>query len=146
MTVSTVPEWFWDLLEASRPSLQRLEDWLGRAEPERIVEFARAWRDASEAIADATNGPTVDGERLSEDDTEDFCHWVVSQGRETWQTALPPAALEDFVRRYRGGDGTWDPDFRDSRRAARSSSPRTLAFVVFRERFDDELSDYLSDD
>ena len=47
MAESRVPSWFWTLMTETRPSLQRLADWLVTAERERIIDFGRAYRNAA---------------------------------------------------------------------------------------------------
>ncbi|MBX7218538.1 MAG: DUF4240 domain-containing protein [Blastocatellia bacterium] len=106
-----VPDWFWEVLESAKPELQRLVDWLEAASREEIVEFQRTYEDAAQAICDYWDGPVVGDIVFSEDDTEDFCTWVVSQGRALWEQALVAADLEPLVQLYRASesesDTTW---------------------------------------
>jgi hypothetical protein len=69
--IASPAEWFWTLLDTARPSLLTLSHELEQLPRERLVEFACAYRDASEQICDFWLGPTVDRIAFSEDDTEE---------------------------------------------------------------------------
>jgi hypothetical protein len=79
------PDWFWNILDSTRPSLAALETWLVNAPKEQLEEFANVYELAAQSLCDYWDGPLVDNLQYSEDDTEDLCNWVVSQGRELWQ-------------------------------------------------------------
>src|SRR5713226_10200850 len=82
------PEWFWRVLDSTRPDLQRLEAWLETASKEQVEQFAHAFEIAAAAVCDFWDGPEVDGVVYSEDDTEDLCKWVVGQGRDLWKSVV----------------------------------------------------------
>jgi len=79
------PDWFWNILDSTRPSLAALEAWLVNAPKKRLEQFASAYELAAHSLRDYWDGPLVDGIQYSEDDTEDLCNWIVAQGRELWQ-------------------------------------------------------------
>ena len=98
-----VSQWFWLVLEQARPNLGRLATWLEVASRAEIEDLAREFRRAKQhVVADYSKGIEVDGVVLPEDATEDFCDWVVAQGRDFWQSAVasradhPPAATPAF--------------------------------------------------
>lgn len=69
----------------TRPSLAGLETWLVNAPKEQLEQFAAAYEFAAQSLCGYWDGPLVDGIQYSEDDIEDLCNWIVSQGRELWQ-------------------------------------------------------------
>ena len=83
------PDWFWNILDSTRPSLAALEAWLVNAPKKRLEQFASAYELAAHSLRDYWDGPLVDGIQYSEDDTEDLCNWIVAQGRELWQESGP---------------------------------------------------------
>ena len=145
------PDWFWDVLESAKPNLQRLVDWLETATREEIVAFERTYEDAAKEVCDYWSGPTVDGVGFSEDDTEDFCHWVVSQGRALWRQARTAPDLEPFVRLYWAAeDGATDwPKWNSSvlnENYRGYQAPGSVAYAVFEARFSEPLDQYLAED
>ncbi|MEZ6136324.1 MAG: hypothetical protein R3C53_15625 [Pirellulaceae bacterium] len=84
-SMETPPDWFWDVLQSTSPSLKALEAWLVNVPKERVEQFASAYELAAQSLCDYWNGPIVDGVQYSEDDTEDVCNWIVSQGPGLWQ-------------------------------------------------------------
>lgn len=81
-------DWFWAMLEAASPSLAKLEAKLVEATKEELRRFGSEYRFASESLCDYWDGPVVFGIQYSEDDTEDVCNWIVSQGRELWHRII----------------------------------------------------------
>jgi hypothetical protein len=58
------------------------------ATQKKVEEFLTAYELAAQTLCDYWDGPVVDGVQYSEDDTEDLCNWVVSQGRDLWQCVV----------------------------------------------------------
>ena len=83
--METPPDWFWDVLQSTRPSLAKLEAWLVDASEEKLEQFASAYELAAQSVCDYWDGPIVEGVQYSEDDTEDVCNWIVSQGHGLWR-------------------------------------------------------------
>lgn len=77
-----MPEWFWNLIEATKPSLALLSEKLQDLSQTQLEQWQQAYERAAEAIVPYWNGPDMGGEvgTLSEDGTEDFCNWIVSRG------------------------------------------------------------------
>jgi hypothetical protein len=139
----SVPDWFWDILDSTRPNLQRLIEWLEAATREQLIEFQRSYDEAAQEVCDFWSGPTVDGVTLSEDDTEDFCRWIVSQGRIFWEQVVKASDLESFVRIYWAAERpNWDsfvinPMYRGFQ------SPGIIGHAVFESRFHESLDDHV---
>ena len=141
-----IPEWFWELLDASRPSLQLLVDALEARPKEDLVAFARAFEEAAEEVCDYWDGPVVDDVPFSEDGTEDLCKWVVSQGRELWQQAVSKTIpLDDLVRLYWASGDSRDvahPRWETTvNKAAYDGwrSPAAIVYAIFATRFGEDL-------
>ena len=62
------------------------------------------------AVCEPWDGPLVDGVSFSEDDTEDFTDWVVSQGASAWHRACEADDLAELAREYQAARRapTWD--------------------------------------
>jgi hypothetical protein len=144
--MAEVPEWFWEVLDTTRPSLLALERWLGDQPGTVLVEFARAYLEAAEALADYAQGVVVDGFVWSEDSTEDLCLWVVGQGRDLWHAVVAgELTLAETAGAYLGRPSPlsgavtpWDqavahPGHRGSQ------SPDALVHAVHRTRFAADL-------
>ncbi|MGW2183793.1 hypothetical protein ACWCXX_38535 [Streptomyces sp. NPDC001732] len=147
-----VPDWFWEVLETTRPRLSALESWLGSQRREVLEDFALAYLDAAETLVDFSEGVSVDGDIWSEDSTEDLCMWVVGQGRGLWQLVTAgKLSLEEVAQAYLGrtpllpaGAAPWDgvvtgPGHRGYQ------SPEAIVYGVYRTRFAEELSERLPD-
>jgi hypothetical protein len=147
--VDDVSQWFWLVLEQARPNLGRLATWLEVASRAEIEDLAREFRRAKQhVVADYSKGIEVDGVVLSEDATEDFCDWVVAQGRDFWQAAVASRAdLSGLAREYQRAE-----EFRNTASRAwngsalgqkyrGSHSPRLLAYAVYNVRFGADLDD-----
>ncbi|MER6360478.1 hypothetical protein [Kitasatospora sp. NPDC001527] len=147
-----VPEWFWDVLEATRPRLSALEAWLGSQPREVLEEFALAQLEAAEALADFAEGVIVDGDGWSEDSTEDLCLWVVGQGRAFWQRVVTgELGLDEAARAYLGrtpplpeGTVAWDGVVADPEHRGYQSSA-AIVHGVYRTRFGEDLAERLLD-
>ncbi|MDV9189195.1 hypothetical protein R6L23_13410 [Streptomyces sp. SR27] len=147
-----VPDWFWEVLEATRPRLSALESWL-RSQPREVLEdFALAYLDAAEALVDFSEGVSVDGDIWSEDSTEDLCMWVVGQGRGLWRLVTAgELGLEEVAQAYLGRTSllpdevaSWDGAVTDPEHRG-CQSPETIVYSVYRTRFAEELSERLLD-
>ena len=136
------PEWFWSVIERSKPSLKRLAEWLEAAPKEAVIRFAFLYELAAEEVADFSSGPDVDGVQYSEDDTEDLCNWVVSQGSGLWRKAITReidlaslARLNEDSRRNESAEyQTWVVDVSDSAYDG-YLAPHCLAHPIYRKRF-----------
>jgi hypothetical protein len=140
-----VSQWFWMVLEQARLDLGCLAVWLESASRLEIEEFAREFRCAkARVIADYSKGIEIDGVAFSDEVTEDFCDWIVAQGRPVWQAAL---ARRDYVfalaREYRrtresgskaAARQAWNPAVLGQKYAG-SHTPRRLADAVYDARF-----------
>jgi len=123
-----VPDWLWTTLDSPRPETTRLGDALEAMSQDKLVAFARHYRDAAEAVCNYWDGPVIDGEGLSEDGTEDLCNWIVSQGQAMWRQAIAagPTRLEPFVRKYEA-------------QGPAHYSPFGIACAVYERRFNGNL-------
>jgi hypothetical protein len=147
--VDDVSQWFWLVLEQAKPDLGRLATWLEAASRAEIEDFAREFRRAKEhVVADYSKGIEVDGVIFSEDGTEDFCDWVVAQGRHFWQAAVVARAdLSGLAREYqragefrKAANRAWNGSALGQKYPG-SHSPRLLAHAVYDARFDADLDD-----
>jgi hypothetical protein len=146
------PDWFWKLIDSTRPDLQRLETWLLSASREEIEQFAMAYEIAAESVGEYWAGPDVDGVQFSEDDTEDLCKWVVSQGQTFWESAISgEPSLVELARLYwRAEDGeipelpNWTTEVANPQHEG-YQSPEYIAYGVYESRFGESLSDKLSE-
>lgn len=103
MELEEIPEWFWEVLDATRPRLSALASWL-ESQPREVLEaYALAYGAAMCSLADFSQGVRVDGVVWSEDDTEDLCAWVVGQGRGFWHpTVAGQRDLAEVAQAYLG--------------------------------------------
>ena len=146
----SIPDWFWALLDESRPSLQALALLLEGLPRERLIQFAQLYRAAAEEVCDYSRGPVVDDIQFSEDDTEDLCNWVVGQGQSMWQRALSLGAdLEPIVRLYWATEAkhgrsplAWTLEV-DNTAYHGYQAPEYIAHGVFAERFGEDLNEIL---
>ena len=140
-----VSQWFWVVLEKAKRDLGRLAAWLETASRLEIEEFAREYRCAkARVIADYSQGIEIDGVSFSEEITEDFCDWIVAQGRPVWQAALASHAyVSGLAREYQrakksGGKSvashTWNAANLGQKYPG-SHAPRLLADAVYNARF-----------
>lgn len=141
-----IPAWFWALLDSSRPSLQKLAVKLEALSRDQLIEYARLYEGAAEVLCEYWSGPTVDGIAFSEDDTEDLCHWIVSQGPALYAQALALRGhLESLVPRYWASEQGEDPEYlRWSTEVVNPAyrgyqSPSGIPHSIFSERFGSEL-------
>jgi hypothetical protein len=145
LVAEEVPAWFWDVIETNRPSIARLVAWLESATEDEIVSYQLAYELAAEAIIGYWEGPSVEGVQFSEDDTEDMCRWVVSQGRQAWEDARSGRVRLDVVAlRYLTRDA--GPLSEDAGPLPEQDgwTPGNPAYSVFFERFHDSLDERMS--
>jgi hypothetical protein len=148
--VEDVSEWFWIVLEQTRPDLGRLAVWLEAASRQEIEDFAREFRRAkARVIADNSEGIEIDGVTFSKEVTEDFCDWIVAHGRHVWRAAV---ASRDYVsglaREYQrakksGGKAAsraWNAATLGQKYPG-SHAPRLLACAIYDARFGGDLED-----
>ena len=140
------PSWFWELLTSSCRSLQELADRLEALSREQVIEYAVTYRKAAERLCDYWAGPVVDGVDFSEDDTEDLCHWIVSQGPDLYAQALSlHGKLEPLARRYWASEQGQDPEYPAWTTAVLNpayrgyQSPGLIPHAVFEARFGSSL-------
>lgn len=133
----------WRLLDEARPSLQLLVGALERLPRDRLLAYARSYDDAMMQVCEPWNGPEVDGIQFSEDDTEDFTVWVVSQGRAYWKQAVASEDLTEFVRQYWAQRATsWDLAV-ENQAYEGFQSCRALATAIFELVHGGDLADEL---
>jgi len=148
--MAEIPAWFWETLDSARPNLQALASFLENTSRQTLIEFATFYREASQEACEYWNGPIVDDIPFSEDDTEDLCNWVVSQGKSVWERAIASRrSLEPIVRLYRENDGkasstSWTTHV-DNAEYLGYQAPEHIAFAIFRTRFADDLTDVLEE-
>ncbi|KJY37052.1 hypothetical protein [Streptomyces sp. NRRL S-495] len=141
-----VPDWFWEVLDATRPRLSALELWLESRSREELEAFASAYESAAESLADFSEGVSVDGDVWSEDSTEDLCLWVVGQGYSLWNSVIVgDLRLEEAARMYLGrapllpeGVAPWDGEVSNPEHRG-YQSPGAIVHGVHRTRFAEEL-------
>ncbi|MDY0816636.1 hypothetical protein [Kitasatospora purpeofusca] len=145
------PDWFWEVLDATRPRLSALESWL-ESQPRDVLEaFALAYESAAESLADFSEGVSVDGDVWSEDGTEDLCRWVVGQGYGLWSPVVAgDLPLEEVARMYLGrapllpeGGTPWDGEVSDPAHRG-YQSPGAIVQGVYRTRFAEDLHERLA--
>ncbi len=146
----TIPAWFWELLDSSRPSLLALARKLEQLPRDQLIAYAAIYKKAAQTLCNYWEGPVVDGMGFSEDDTEDLCCWIVAQGRRFYTEALRLRGhLEPLVRQYgaseRGESSEHPPWFLDVANPGYSGymSPSALPHAVFETRFGSDLLDEL---
>ncbi|MFJ2061086.1 hypothetical protein ACIOMM_34920 [Streptomyces sp. NPDC087908] len=152
MELGQVPDWFWEVLDVTRPCLAALEAWLESQRREILESFALAYLDAAESLIDFSEGVHVDGEVWSEDGTEDLCMWVVGQGRGFWHSVLTgERELTDLAQVYLGRPSPlggeviqWDQEVSASEHQG-YQSPDAIVYGVYRTRFAEDLYERLSD-
>jgi hypothetical protein len=139
------PDWFWDVLAATKPDIAALEAWLMAQPKQTVVQFGYAYDEAARDLVDYSAGVRVDGIVWSEDGTEDVCHWVVGQGRAYYYSvASGEVPLELAARAYADGTDRWlttvtDPEHRGF------AAPGSIANGVYRSRFGEELDDAIDE-
>lgn len=142
------PDWFWALLDSTRPSLQALATRLERLPRERLIAYADTYVEAMFAVCEPWDGPLVSGVQFSEDDTEDFTEWVVSQGQVYWERACKAERLDLFVREHianrRAGPRRWNPEVGNPDYRGWQSC-KGIAFAVFQAMHGADLHDFLGE-
>lgn len=132
-------DWFWDVIAATAPRVAALEAWLAAQPRTTVQRFAFAYEDASTELADYADGITVDGVTFSEDDMEDLCDWVVSQGRAYWETVVSgELPLAEAALAYHDDTTHWDTAVTDPGHRG-YQSPSGIAHGVYRTRFGEDL-------
>lgn len=146
--VPEIPDWFWNLIETTKPKLALLVGRLEALGQTDLEHWQKAYEDAAEAIVPYWDGPDIGGEvgTLSEDDTEEFCKWVVSQGRGLWQRATAPDAdLKLLARLYWSAENGMVIDYPPWSDAVTKAEyrgyhdPSCIAYPIYRARFGKDL-------
>ncbi|MFG1784201.1 DUF4240 domain-containing protein [Rhodococcus oryzae] len=80
-------DWFWDVIEEASRSRDRLRETLGRLPKGAVHTFQDLFLDFAAELQDEPYRSDL-GPDESEDGLEDAAHWVVSQGRVTYEAVL----------------------------------------------------------
>jgi hypothetical protein len=80
-------DWFWDVIEKSSRSRDRLREILGRLPKDAVYKFQDLFLDFAAELQDEPYRSHL-GPDESEDGLEDAAQWVVSQGRVTYEAVL----------------------------------------------------------
>ncbi len=124
------------MLAEARPSTSALAERLEKLDSEELELFQVSYELAMQVITEYWQGVRITERDLvySEDRTEDFCSWVVSEGREVWVRSLAVNDLADLAReemileehpevQRQQGRPQWDSD------------PRWVAHRLYDERY-----------
>ena len=148
-----IPSWFLTLLDETRPSLAALADRLEALTRQKLVAYASTYRDVAEHIIEVWNNPIVDGAELSEDDIEDICDWVVSQGDALITRAYAERAdLKSIVKAYRANEKGTSKEFPKWDTVVKHvgyqgfQSPRGIAIAVYERVHHADLFDELDEE
>lgn len=139
------PDWFWDVIEVTRPNVAALAAWLVAAPKATVEQFGFHYDTAALDLADYSSGIEVDGTGWSEDDMADLCHWIVGQGRAYWQSVIEgDRTLLAAARTYGDDANHWhikvsDPEHRGYQ------SPGNIAHGVYWSRFGELLNEVIDD-
>jgi len=135
-----VPDWFWDVIHATKPNVAVLEAWLMTAPKQTVEQFGYHYDTAALELADYWDGIRVGDTTFSEDDMEDLCHWIVSQGRAYWQSVIDgDRTLVDAAETYRFQANHWNPAVADPAHHG-YQSPSGIAHGVYWSRFGELLN------
>jgi hypothetical protein len=147
------PVWFWNLLDEARPSLDRLASILENLSAEQLEAFQRFYSDAALAVCPYWEGPYSKRQKqhLSEDGTQDFCEWVVSQGLTLWKAAVSDKTdLSTLADVYLQAEYEGRPEYPKWRAVEKQDEyfgwlgPACLAFAVYERRFGGNLYEILN--
>jgi hypothetical protein len=145
-----IPEWFWQVLDSTKPRLPALEAWL-EAQPRRTVEhFAAAYVEAAGMLGDYSDGVVVDGVGWSEDAMEDLYNWIVSQGHDYWAAVVSGEyPLADVIEVYLDRPAPlgpapvrWTDDVSNPAHKG-YQAPQYIAHGVYFTRFGEEIYDHI---
>ncbi len=136
-------EWFWPLLESSKPSLRALCRKLEALSKEQLFCFQRQYADAMDYVYrdhwdDPELPPTVRESGLG----DDFRAWVVSQGKAFYyEVRSNPDRLQKYLDTFEACDtGSGFAELRWDREVDRDEyrgyqCPSMIAFPIFEARF-----------
>jgi hypothetical protein len=114
-------DWFWQLIDSAQLSRERLRVELSRLSKEDVHRFQDLFLELATELQDEPFTLYIDSAE-SEDGVADVAHWVVSQGRATYDSVLAePARIPSRVE-------VGDP-----------SDLSSVAYEVFHERFGEPL-------
>jgi hypothetical protein len=149
-----VPDWFWEIVDSTRPDLLALAEQLEKLDREQLLSYYHFYEVASDAVCHQWEGPYIDDEirHLSEDGTQDLTYWIVSNGKDFWLRATEPDAdlVELFWMSVEVDRGEipdppkWTSDVANDNRRG-SQTPNYIAGAIYRERFDGEFLDALEE-
>ncbi len=114
-------DWFWDVIEESSASRDRLREILERLPKDAIYKFQDLFLDFAAELQDEPYRSHL-GPDESEDGLEDAAQWVVSQGRVRYEAVLT--------------EPSWMPSHIDGGDPANLGG---LAYEVYYERFGEPL-------
>jgi hypothetical protein len=155
--VLPIPQWFWDLIDSSKPDLEKLVSKLETLNREQLENYHGFYASASNAVCEPWEGPYIDGDikNLSEDSTKDLCDWIVSQGYDYWYSiaSLPEEQKEEALRK-----AFWDEDKVSLGKEAGTlvqwnyntgnpaykgyASPSAIAMAIFQTRYKESILEY----
>ena len=145
--------WFWELLESSDHNLQLLINKLEALPKEQLIEFQLQYEEAKGCVYplyDPYFGYQADDCSLSEDYSDDFSSWVVSQGRAFYeQVRNNPEDIQRYLDMFGESDGDanssemeWNTDVeREEYRGWQG--PEYIANAIFERRFNENLKEEL---
>jgi hypothetical protein len=138
-------DWFWDVLDRTRPDLAALEAWLMAQPATTVADFGFHYDEAARDLVDYADGVLAGGFVWSEDDTEDLCHWIVGQGRAYYESVASGAVpLTVAARTYAERADRWTTDVTDPAHRG-YQAPGSIANGVYRSRFGVWLDDVVDD-
>ncbi|MEZ0231190.1 MAG: DUF4240 domain-containing protein [Planctomycetota bacterium] len=148
MSAPTDDDALWSLLDATRPDLAKLAAHLEAMSQGELEAYQLAFvRSMEDVASDWSDGIRVGDRVLSEDDMEDFCAWVVGEGRAIFERATAPGAdlaalvtLRDSAER--GGveaHPRWAPTRPLASDLRGYLSPYYLAIPIYERRFEGDL-------
>jgi len=140
-----LPDWFWDAIEATKPNVAALEAWLLAAPKHTVEEFGYHYETASLELAEYSSGIQIGDLSFSEDDMEDLCHWIVSQGRAYWQSVIDgERTLHEAADPAGFAANHWNSAVSDPAHRG-YQSPSGIAHGVYWSRFGEYLDEVIDD-
>jgi hypothetical protein len=149
MNYEEIPDWFWNLIDSSKPDLKKLEKALEELEKEQLEDYYGLYKRASQEIRDPWDGPYINEEidHLSEDSTEDLCDWIVSQGYDHWSEMdiddESLAAVFHSMKKVEKGKKVKGCVNWNSNTKYPYKTPKALALSVYEEKFGEDMYDHI---
>lgn len=141
---------FWALLDETRPDLSRLAALLEAMSKDELERYQLAFVEAMWDVSpDWSAGIDTGKYVLSEDGMEDFCAWVVGEGRAVYERATAKdadlVALVALMERAQKGAEPAHPRWAPSRPLPAElrgyNSPHYIAKPIYERRFGTALDD-----